>query len=180
MEPYNPYTANVAPPVIPAPTASGLLPGMLPQLPVVAVLTMVQGGLEILGGFVAMFYALAMPTFMSTLPQQGANPPPPPPQAVLDGIFYAGLVYGVVLFALGGARIFAGIKMLQYRSYVFVMATLISGLVTLFTCYCFPTALVMAIYGMILLLNPSVKHAFDLAKEGRTPQQVRAMFGMIG
>ncbi len=180
MEPYNPYAANATPQAAPAPTASGLLPGMLPQLPVVAVLIMVQGGLEILGGFFAIFYALAMPTLMTTMPRQGANPPPVPPQTVLDGMFYAGLIYAVVLFALGAARMVAGVKMLRYRSYIFVIATLLSGLMTLFTCYCFPTALVLAIYGMILLLNPSVRAAFDLAQDGRTPQQVRAMFGMIG
>lgn len=180
MEPYNPYTVTGSSQSISASTASGMLPGMLPQLPVVAILLMVQGGFELLGGFVAGFYAFFMPTIMSSMPRQGANPPPPPPQAVLDGMLIGGLIYAVILFALGSARIFAGVRMLKYRSYVFIMTTLFTGLLTLFTCYCFPTALVMAIYGLILLLNPSVKHAFDLAKEGSTPQQVRSMFGMHG
>jgi hypothetical protein len=53
------------------------------------------------------------------------------------------------------------------------------GLLTLLTCYCFPTSLGLFIYGLIVLLNDSVKLGFELADRGYSSAEIKRAFAQL-
>jgi hypothetical protein len=68
--------------------------------------------------------------------------------------------------------------MLNYvlRGRVFGLVAMGVGLLTFFTAYCVPTAIGIAIYGIVVYLNESVIHAFELRKQGRSREEALAAF----
>ena len=53
------------------------------------------------------------------------------------------------------------------------------GMVSIMTCYCFPTSLALAIYGLVVLLSQPVKLAFDLGDQGYDPTEIQKAFLML-
>jgi hypothetical protein len=138
------------------------------QIKIVAVLLIVQGGLEAAMG---LFYCILGPIVsdvMSTMPASpstsGGSPPPPPE---LMTAMYVGI--GLAVLVVGGLKIAAGIFNLKLRGRILSYVALGSGLVSALTCYCLPTALALGIYGLIVLLNGKSGEAFAYVESGMTP-----------
>ena len=64
----------------------------------------------------------------------------------------------------------------NYKHRVFGIATMILGLTTVFTFYCAPTSIGLAVYGLIIYFNPAVVKAFQLRKAGMDKQEMLAQF----
>jgi hypothetical protein len=165
----NPYQS---PETLPgyAPARSG--GGMARQIPAVAILLMVQGGLEMLMGGIL---ALTGGTFAVLVVQQqgqpgGANAPPGPPFGWLMVAVYA--VMGIGTFGVAALKLFAGWQNYSFRGRRWGIAALASGALSIVTCYCFPTGLALMIYGLIVYLNAEAAWAFSLGDQGLTREQV--------
>jgi hypothetical protein len=158
--------------------------GMVNQAAVVGVLMAVQGAMNCVAGLISAFYAALMPLTMQLLQRQaaqqagqnGGNAPVPMPENI--GWYFAigGTLVAVVLIGLGVLLIYTGFSVARYQRRTLAMIALGSGLITLFTCYCFPTSLALAVYGMIFLLNQPVSLAFDLRSQGHSAPEIQRAF----
>jgi hypothetical protein len=149
--------------------------GKASHVPIVAILMMVQGGLEVL--FAG--YVMAMGVFMAVFvgSAAAAQPPPaqgPPPEMVgwvMGGVY---LVFGAALMAGAILKLVAGYRNYRFRGRILGLAAMLSGLATAFGCFCFPTALALLIYGLIVYLDQQTLYAFQLGEQGQTPEQIRS------
>jgi hypothetical protein len=112
-------------------------------------------------------------------PQGNGNGNEPSPMMmgmILGGTYgtmgFCGIVPGIL-------QIFAGIKVFKFQSRTLGIVSLFSGLATMLTCYCAPTSVALLIYGLIVLLNNSVSQAFELAKQGHSPDHIDLMFNPL-
>lgn len=124
------------------------------QVPVIGILMMVQGGLEMAMGLLLLVIAGFLPVAIAM--DQGMAPGDPP-------VWIIGIVYGVLglgISTLGILRMFAGYGAFRFRRRMFAIVANCLGFGTLLTCYCAPTALALGVYSLIVLLQPSVVHAF--------------------
>lgn len=152
--------------------------GYVQQVPVIASLFIVQGILLFLFGLLGTGYAFfftQMPEFMPPPNQQNAQM-----QAQLEQqTFIAGLVFAVLaagVFLLGGMHFVAAFLGFKFKYRYFGIVTMILGLGSMFTCYCAPTAIGLAIYGMIIYFHPAVAQAFEMGKSGLKHQQILDQF----
>jgi len=86
--------------------------------------------------------------------------------------------YGIVgggMLLLGLLSIFAGIRNLSFRSRTLGIVALSAGVVTSLGVWCAPTAIGLAIWGLIVYLDPSVERAFELTSKGTKPKEILAM-----
>lgn len=139
--------------------------GLLGHVPVVAILLIVQGALEIAfglfgGAFLALVYLVPDEEFTR-----------------LRGLGVFLLILAIPAVACGLLRIVAGIFNLRFRRRSLGMVALGLGLLTLATGYCAPTAIALAIYGLIVYVNEPVVMAFELGDRGQKPTDIRAAFG---
>ena len=166
----NPYQAPQSLPGEPATVASG---GLARQIPIVAILLMVQGGLELLMGG---FYLLFGGTFAFVAAAQGpgqVGPNVPFGPQVFGWMMVAVYVtMGVVAFAIAALKLFAGWRNYSFRGRVWGIAALVSGVSSIITCYCFPTAMVLMIYGLIVYLNSKSAWAFSLGDQGQPRDRI--------
>ena len=123
--------------------------GMVQQVKVVAILMIIQGSLELVLGLVGGIGG----SVMVQVEPQGA-----PPVAVF-------IVLGLVMSGIGASRLLAGIMNLKFRGRIFGIVTHCVGFLTACTGYCAPTAIGLAIYGMIVYLNHDVADAFEQSDE---------------
>ena len=144
--------------------------GMARQIPIVAILLMVQGGLEVLmGGLLTLFGG----TFAVLTAQQGQQPAgnaPPLAFSWLAVAVYA--VMGCGAFCAAAIKLFAGWRNYSFRNRNWGAAALASCVISLVTCYCFPTALLLMIYGLIVYLSADAAWAFSMGDQGFTREQV--------
>jgi hypothetical protein len=117
-----------------------------------AILQMVQGGLECFGG---LLFAL------SPGGTHGGA-------ALWVGLSLAGL--GVVLVGL--LRITAGILNMFYRGRGLGMTTLVIGLLSAVTCFCLPTSVALCAYGFVVYTNKDVRQAFALRANGASVHEI--------
>jgi len=186
--PNNPYSA---PPVAPQSSQrDGAIPlpayqtrGMVGQAVVVGVLMAVQGAINCVAGIFAGFYAIFMPVMFDQMQQQAAQQagqggpaPQPMPENVGWMLAVGGGVVAVVMIGLGLLLIYCGVSVARYQRRTLATVALASGLITLFTCYCFPTSLCLGIYGMIFLFNQPVALAFELRGQGHSVQEIQKAF----
>src|SRR5690349_17482371 len=107
---------------------------MVNQVPIVAGLLIAQGILETLMGL----FFVGVGIVMKVVPQfnkTGGGEP-------FDFSTFGLLLYGgggVLNLAAGILNITAGVKNVKYRGRILGIVALISGVVTIFPCYCFPT-----------------------------------------
>jgi hypothetical protein len=64
----------------------------------------------------------------------------------------------------------------NYKYRVFGIITMILGLSSMMTFYCAPTAIGLAVYGLIIYFNPAVAKAFQLRKTGTKKQEILGHF----
>lgn len=138
--------------------------GMVGHVPIVAWLLIVQGALEVaFGGFGLFFVMLTLAIPEEVLPNRQA----------------LGWLMGLVSvpgFVCGGLRILAGIYNRKFRRRTLGITALGLGLATIFTGYCAPTGIGLAIYGLIVYVNESVVAAFEMGDRGRSPSEIQAAF----
>lgn len=132
------------------------------QVPVIGILMIVQGVLELLLGLFMVAMAGFFPLMMAIDPGMGrgmgpGQGPGAPPVWII-GIVY--VVLGLVISIPGILRIYAGYNVYRFRRRIFAIVVNCLGFVTLITCYCAPTAIALGVYSLIVLLQPSVVSAF--------------------
>ncbi len=158
----------------------GMQPGMVAQVPILGVLMIIQGVLEILVSLAIAFYAFLTPMIFDQIRRDaakngGAQPPQLPPAAENWAMIVAViLAAGILLLAV--LTILCGVRIMNYRARVLGITMLLVGLLTIATCYCFPTSLALAVYGMFVLLNTSVQHAFALRANGHEVRDIQRAF----
>jgi hypothetical protein len=128
---------------------------MVNHVPILAGLMIAQGALECLLG--ALF--AGMGPFMYYMAKSQSSGTGPAESAVIS-IYMSGV--GLLALTAGILNITAGVKGIKYRGRVLGIVALVSGVVTLPTCYCFPTSLMLLVYGLIVYLNPEVARAFEM------------------
>jgi hypothetical protein len=124
------------------------------QVPVIGILMMVQGGLELAMGLLLLVIAGFLPIAIAM--DQRAAPGDPPVWII--GVVYG--IFGLAISTIGILRMFAGYGAFRFRRRMFAIIANCLGFGTLLTCYCAPTALALGVYSLIVLLQPSVMHAF--------------------
>jgi hypothetical protein len=138
--------------------------GLIGHVPIVAILLIVQGLAEIAFGVMGVgFYAL-----IKLGPQKELGP--------MEGLGLILLAIGALALATGLLRIVAGAFNFRYRRRGLGMAALAIGLFTLATAYCAPTAIALAIYGLIVYVNEPVIMAFQMGDSGRPLAEIRAAY----
>jgi hypothetical protein len=147
-------------------------PGLVHHVRVVAIMMIVQAALELLAA--AGLGALAV--FMPVVFRQMQNQPGMPNQ---PGIWILPLVYGgMAAAALISAvlHLVAGLRNYRFRGRTLGIVALACGMLSVFTCYCLPTAVAIAVYGLIVYLNPEASHAFRMGEAGSKPTEIIATF----
>ena len=178
--PNNPYSFQETPS---AELPPEMLRGLVHHVPALGILTIVQGGLVTLAGLFLVAMAALVPVIMRADGAFGGvgpgNPRRPMPA---DAEWFILVIYGcagVFAIALGVLNIVGGVSMMRFRRRTLGIVTLSCGLLSLFGCYCFPTALGLFIYGLIVLLNAPVKRAFEMGAEGDTSKDIQAHFARL-
>jgi hypothetical protein len=138
--------------------------GLLDHVPIVAVLLMIQGGLEILLAFCGGAFILL--TFFG----------PEKEFAAMRGLGIVFAVIGATSLVAGVLRLVAGLLNLKFRGRRLGMVALAAGLLTLVTGYCAPSSIALAIYGLIVYFNEPVVLAFRMGDRGRTAREIRSAF----
>jgi hypothetical protein len=140
--------------------------GLVGHVPIVAILLMAQGGLELAFGLLCLGYC----ALVFVLPPEVMGGIDAGVMFVLMGVF------AVSGLACGGLRIMAGLSNWSYRRRMLGITALGVGLASMFNCYCAPTAIALAIYGLIVYVNESVVAAFELGTQGRSKAEIQAAF----
>jgi hypothetical protein len=140
--------------------------GLVAQIPIVAILNAIQGFLELILAAMFVFMYLA---FSFDNPNRNGNGEELMVFAIFGGF---ACVFGICAIM----RFVSSYMIYKYSSRTFAIISLCFGLITVFTFYCAPTSIGIAIYGLIVLLNPPVKEAFEMKKAGQTPEQITAHF----
>jgi hypothetical protein len=167
----NPYQSPHDGPAAPhAKVGSG---GMGGQIRVVAILLMVQGGIEIFSA--VLFFVLGgvmSSVFAGMAAAPGKQGPPP---AVIGWIMAAVyLVWGAVVLLGAVLKITAGWRNFSFRGRVFGIVALLSCVATsLPSIYGAPTGIALFIYGLIVYLNGQSARWFELGARGATPEQIQ-------
>lgn len=179
--PHNPF-AGPNGPTQQYPTATmnrgGRKPGLgyVKQVPILAIMTIVQGVLLLLmaAGCIAYgCFIFFMPTMM-----------PPEEQARMQA--QAGAVFEIMGWVMIGLGVFilvisilhfiAGYRALIYRGRIFMIVTWFLGLTVSITMYCAPTCIGLAIWGMIVFFNPAVAEAFRMVEGGVNRKEIQNHF----
>ena len=163
---------------------SGMRRGMVGHVPVVGWLMVVQGVLELVVGTGLIAAAYFLPAQMApqvqnnpAIQNQGANFTPDQ-MALFITVVYGGM--GAISLVLGLLSVFAGYRMTRFRSHTLGIVALCGGFFTIFGgCYCFPTALALGIYGLIVMLGEPVKCAFAMGKRGNSVKHVKEAFPVL-
>ena len=153
--------------------------GMTGQAGIVGALMIVQGVMDLAAAGFAAFYALLFPQMMNAMQQQQggqAGQAPAMPAGALETIMFGAGAVAVGLVVIGLLLIYAGIGVMRFQQRTIAMISLALGLLTLFTCYCFPTSLLLAGYGFVFLLNQPVSLAFDLRGRGHAVRRIQQAF----
>jgi hypothetical protein len=138
--------------------------GLVGHVPIVAMLMI---GLGVLEGALALLFVMFALVSSVLPPESGANP-------VMLAILYSGLA--VFTLSCAVIRLLAGLSVLRFRRRKLGLAALGLGLLTVFTGLCAPTAIGLAVYGLIVLFNDPVIAAFELGEAGQTADQIQAAF----
>lgn len=175
----NPYAFNQT--TAPQPK-TGSPREMVNHVMALSILMIVQGSLSALCGLGVGALALVMPAVMKAQAGMPPRPGMPPQQMPPEMEWILVVTYGgmaVVLLGTGIFGIWGGIRIMKFRGRTLGIVALSVGLFAMFGCYCAPTAIALFIYGLIVLLNPPVKQAFEMGEQGRTADEIRNHFARL-
>ena len=155
----NPYQAPQSASAEPSTAWGG--GGLARQVAVVAILMMVQGGLEMLIGVFFLIFGGTMAVYARQ-------------EEVQQGLAFGGVsgVMGMAGIMTGLLHVVAGWQNYFFRRRWLGILALFTGLVSLLTCYCFPTSLVLMIYGLIVHASGQTAWAFELGRRGMSREQI--------
>jgi len=145
---------------------------MLTLLRVTAVAQIAQGCLDLLAAVMMAFMAFVQGS--AEIQEQLADNPVAEIMPAFAGVLAA------AMFAVGGMRIAAGIMNWQFRGYALSLVAAGGGMISVFTCYCIPTALTVLILTLVALLNGQVREAFDRRARGESARDVEAWLSGSG
>jgi hypothetical protein len=151
--------------------------GMTGHVLTIGILMIVQGALELFMGCALVGYAVFMPQVLQQMQNQPGAPDMPAEMKQMFPVIVG--VMAVLMFLIGLMTTIAGIQVMRFRWRVFGILSLVGGLGSLISCYCLPTALALAVYGLIVLFNEPVKMAFGFGSEGYPAQQIRQAFARL-
>jgi hypothetical protein len=151
--------------------------GWVRQVRIFAILNAVQGLLEIPTGLMTGGMGVLFPVMLrmeEVRNQKGGQ------EELPEGFFWAlsalYLAIGVPVLVSGVLRLIAAYRNYYFRGRTFGIVSICVGAASILTCNCAPTAIGLLIYGLILFLNPAVKIAFEMARQGHTADQILAAF----
>ncbi len=185
MSDQNPYMAGESETEFAASGAINLHPGqprgMVGQVPILGVLMIIQGAFVVILGIGVALLAMVMPAMimqqMQNNPGLQGNGPAPVTMTRFMLAIYGGISIALLLIGISG--ILAGLRVFQFQRRVFGIISLSVGLGTIVGCYCFPTALALMIYGLIVLVNQPVITAFELGRQGHSSQEIQQAFARL-
>ena len=157
---------------------AGQTRGLTGQLPVLGVLMIIQGVLDVLASVGIGLYAWFLPQLMEAAVQQNSGATPMPPEAMWIATAL-GSALAVGIAAIGGLLIYCGLGVMRFQHRTLSIFALSLGVLTLFTCYCFPTSLVLGVYGLIVLLGQPVALAFHLRSQGVSVLRIQQTFMLL-
>ena len=180
--PHNPFAAPK--PSGPSPPNFGGRPpeyaqpglGYVRQIPILAVMTIVQGALLSVAALVATGYAIFFAVMPQMVPPNERAGMQPEAEVTLFWISIGTFVVAAVFLAIAVLHIIAGIRNLKYRGRTLTITAWSLGLLTAITCYCGPTSVGLAIWGLIVFLNPAVASAFNMAESGMSTREIDNQF----
>lgn len=150
--------------------------GMVNQVRVVAILGAVQGSLELVMSAIYLFLG-GMFTFMRPdMIRQGNQQGDPGAEVMANMMPIVFFVLGGGMILLAILRIIASVRNYFFRNRVLGIVAMCLGLVSSFTCYCAPTSIAIAVYGLIVMFNREVAEAFELRTKGATADEVLTTF----
>jgi hypothetical protein len=149
---------------------------MVNQVPVIGILMIVNGALCALYGVLLIFIGPFLSSIFEF--QAGQMPPQAQPQMqqaqqMFQIVSVVYIVLGSVVALAGVMNIAGGISAIRYRSRGFVITALFFNILPLFTCYCLPTSLGLMIWGLIVMFQADVTHAFQLGASGYTADEIK-------
>lgn len=148
--------------------------GFVGHVQILGVLMIVHGIIDLLASIFMLVYAWVMP---GVFRQIGANNGGKPMPAQAEwGLLVAMGGIGAVFLLVGAGNVMAGIWAIQFRRRAGVFIGLVAGLGMLLSCYCFPTSLMLMIYGMFVMLNQPVAYAFSLRRQGFDVKEIQQSF----
>ena len=147
--------------------------GYVRQVRVVAVLLIVHGTLLLALAVVLLLMTVAL----AFVPTSASDPEMPLNPEMKFWVSAAYAAVAGVLLAIALVQIFAGIRNLWLRGRTLGLFALGLGVLAALTVYCAPTAIALAIFGLIVYLHPSVELAFRLRAQGLSYQEVYRHFG---
>jgi hypothetical protein len=151
--------------------------GWVRQVRIFAILNAVQGLLEIPIGLMTGGIGVLFPVMlqMEEVQKQKGGP-----EEVPEGLFWAMsaiyLAIGIPVLICGALRLVAAYRNYYFQGRTLGIVSICAGAASILTCNCAPTAIGLMVYGLILFLNPAVKIAFEMARQGHTADQILAAF----
>lgn len=185
--PQNPFAADAS--VDPRGHQELVLPpderrGRVGHVFVLGVLMAVYGGIVLLCGIGAMAYAAFAPDVLKNDPNFRNNPafrqnPQLTPEQLIEYMQIAMAVGGGVFLVCGLLYLIAGIQVSRFRSRTLALVALSAGLITILGCYCIPTSVAIFVYGLIVLLNSSVRTAFTYGDRGYKSAEIQQAYARL-
>lgn len=128
------------------------------QVPILAVAMMVHGALTAGTG---LYYLVFGGFFAANLGTSTPRPEEGPGAELFAGLMFGALgLIAVAHLVPGALQLWAGWRARTYRSRVLAFLALGSGLLTVIGCYCAPTSLGLAVWGVIVLASEPVRDRF--------------------
>ncbi len=185
--PYQSPDPNVAPEggQIAADVAEQPASRLVGHVRVVAILLLIEAGLELVMGLFLLVMTVVFPMIISGAAAANEGKA----EAVLEdelpvntspdsALIFVTVTYGLLAAAAmvsGGLRIWAGVKNLRYRSRTLGVVSLSVGLLMVMTCYCSLTAVPLFVYGLVVYLNGDVARAFELGEQGHSVDEIHRL-----
>ena len=150
--------------------------GYVRQIPILGILTIVQGALLLVMSLFLIGYGIFFVWMPEMMPPEERAKMQAQADGMLEIIGGVTIAIGVIVLVIAIMHIIAGIRTLKYRGRTFTIVTWMMGLLAAFTCYCGPTSVGLAIWGLIVFINPAVASAFKMAKSGMTSREIEDQF----
>ncbi|HEX4128792.1 MAG TPA: hypothetical protein VHZ24_02030 [Pirellulales bacterium] len=149
-------------------SGSGAEPrGWAKHIRIVAGLMIAQGALLFVVGAVSLFFFTRMfndEKFLEQLriqqERQGNQAAPITPETMQRWMVRSYRAIGGLTMAVALFNVVAGWRNFFYRGRVMGVFALVSSLAAMFTCYCFPTAVILLVYGLLVYLSADGQAAF--------------------
>ncbi len=177
--PYEAPTTSTPRRKEPGPLPPPQAPGLAGHIRIVAVLMIIQGFLELAIGGMLTIMAFVFPSVLAAaiaadpqVQKQGA----PNAEEAAWVVMIVYLVMGLGGVIPGLLHVAAGFRNAFYKARTLGLAALSFGLATLPLVVCLPTALILAIYGIVVYLNPASVKAFEMGEDGYSGEAIYVTF----